>query len=435
MSYINLHTHSDFSNIRGLDSTNSLDRIFKTAANLNLSGIALTDHETLSGHIKFLEKFKEYKEKNLLPENFKAILGNEIYLCRDGLNSKNYIKGEDGYWHFILIALDEIGHYQLRQLSSLAWSHSFYQFIERVPTYYSDIENIIGSNKGHIIGSTACIGGQFPKLILKKEYQKAYNFIEWCISVFGKNNFFIEMQPGLTEEQILFNKEAEKFSIKYNVPLIITTDAHYPLKEDRAVHKAFLTSNESEREVDSFYEATYFMSKEEIISRMDYLMPETIINSLDNTVSIGSRVVGYDKLFKKQIIPRIPFEFLPNIPNEVDLTGIEAIDRYFSSPYEEDRYFAKRVLYELNKRGLNDEVHLKRLEWEFDEVWVVSDKIEERLSAYFITISKIIDLGWNEADTIIGPWRGSIGAMLFAYLLDIIQDDPLNAPTELPPWR
>ena len=161
LTYFNIHAHTDYSNIRGLDSTNSIERLLTTSHDLGLAGVCITDHECLSAHVKALQFVKK---KNW--DNFKLGLGNEIYLCRDDLDAKNYEKGVDGFWHFILVAKDNTGHKQLRELSSRAWQRSFYQFIERVPTYYRDIEEIVGVNPGHIIASTACLGGFFPKLVL-----------------------------------------------------------------------------------------------------------------------------------------------------------------------------------------------------------------------------------------------------------------------------
>lgn len=142
------------------------------AIELGLSGIAITDHEALCGHVKAAQYLKSLKAKakKILEDspnddwankvnNFTLGLGNEIYLCKDGLNAKTYEKGKDKYWHFILIAKDLEGHKQLRLLSSRAWKRSYYQFIERVPTYYSDIEEIVGKNPGHLIATSACLGG------------------------------------------------------------------------------------------------------------------------------------------------------------------------------------------------------------------------------------------------------------------------------------
>ena len=185
-----------------LDSIIKEDKLIDYALELGLTGIAITDHESVSGYIKALKYMNSLKLKaNKILEtnsedgwanrvkNFKLALGNEIYLCRDGLNAKNFIKGEDKFWHFILLAKDKIGNQQLRELSSRAWDRSFYQFMERVPTYYSDIEEIIGANPGHVIAQTACLGSFFDYLILNQQNEKALNFCNWCEQVFWKRKF------------------------------------------------------------------------------------------------------------------------------------------------------------------------------------------------------------------------------------------------------
>ena len=113
--------------------------------------LAITEHETIASAIKAEKYYKKIKEKN---PNFKLILGNEIYLCRNGLNLSNYNSKKDKFYHFILLAKDEIGHEQIREISTRAWSHSFsYRKMTRVPTYYQDILEVVGRNPGHIIAS------------------------------------------------------------------------------------------------------------------------------------------------------------------------------------------------------------------------------------------------------------------------------------------
>ena len=131
------------------------------AHEIGLGGIAITDHDSLSGHIKAQKHLAARQKANPEDEswkNFKLILGNEIYLVRSGLTEQNFESGVDKYYHFILLAKDAVGHKQLRQLSSRAWKQGWFRFMRRVPTYYSDIQEIIGSNPGHVIASTACIG-------------------------------------------------------------------------------------------------------------------------------------------------------------------------------------------------------------------------------------------------------------------------------------
>ena len=423
------------------------------AIKLGLSGVAITDHESVSSYIKALNYFDSLQKKALKVleneessqelvewatrvKNFKLALGNEIYLCRDGLNAKNYEKGKDKYFHFILIAKDKVGNDQIRLLSSRAWSRSFYQFIERVPTYYSDIEEIIGSNPGHVIASTACLGGQLANFINSGDFEKAKNFATWCSSIFGEDNFFLEFQPGEDEEQIKFNKLLCEFC-KNNPEFkwIVSTDAHYLRQEDRPIHKAFLNSDgESDRETDKFYATTYLMDEDEIRERLSYLPKDFVEQSLSNTNLIYNKIEQYS-LKHKQIIPRIPLDFSSLGELTCNYRGYPYITKFFESEYEEDNYFIATIWKRAKEENLLDEPHLKRIEEECEEIWVVSEKIQERLSASFTTMSKIIDIGWTKGDTLIGPWRGSVGGSLCAYLSGIIQRDPLKSPTPLYAWR
>lgn len=439
-----------------IDCINKEDKLIDYAVELGLSGLAITDHESIGGHIKALQYYKKIQEKakkilsnidNSKEEdifwaekvnNFKLGLGNEIYLCRDNLNKDNYIKGEDGFFHFILIAKDKIGHKQIRELSSRAWNHTFRQFMERVPTYYSDIEEIIYPNRGHVIATTACLGGQFPKLlkeaILKNNFTKVNNFMNWCKEMF-LDDFYIEIQPGLSEDQVSFNCAAIAYAKQYNFKYIVSTDTHYLKESDRPIHKSFLNSGDGDREVDEFYAYTYMMSYEEIIEKLTtHINKELAIEALENTKEIYSKIEFYD-LAHKQIIPRVPYNWNNICKFESTPSQYPYIEKFENSPYEDDRFFICSILTKANQLGILDEEHWQRIEDECGEIWEVSEKIQERLSAYFLTIQKVVDIGWNEGDTLMGPWRGSAGALLTAYLLDIIQRDPLESPAELPYWR
>lgn len=431
-----------------LDSIIKEDKLIDYALELGLTGVAITDHESVSGYIKALKYMKSLKSKakKILEtepndewanqvKNFKLVLGNEIYLCRDNLSAKNFIKGEDKFWHFILLAKDKIGNKQLRELSSRAWNRSFYQFMERVPTYYSDIEEIIGNNSGHVVAQTACLGSFFDYLILNQQYEKALNFCHWCEQIFGKENFFIEIQPGLSKEQVTFNTLAAQFAKKNHFNITVTTDSHYLRQEDREIHKSFLNSSDGDRETDDFYAYTYMMSAEEIREKLNYFDDDFITQIFENSNKVCSMIEEYDLAYK-QIVPRIPLDWhLIHCKPQKIIGEREYLNKYLNSEYEEDKFF----LYSIIQKGLElnclDKIHLDRLEEELQEMWIVSEKIQERLSAYFITVRKVIDIAWTDGDSLVGPWRGSVGSMLSAYLMDIIQRDPLKSPTALPYWR
>ena len=142
------------------DCINKPQDLISRAIKIGLQGIAITDHECLSGSIE-INKFAQEINKDY--PNFKIALGNEIYLT----DTRN--KGQK-YYHFILLAKDKLGHRALRELSSQAWFNSYVdRRIERVPTLKSELAQIVQKYKGHLIATTACIGGELGNTILRLE--------------------------------------------------------------------------------------------------------------------------------------------------------------------------------------------------------------------------------------------------------------------------
>jgi DNA polymerase-3 subunit alpha len=169
-NYLGIHNHTEFSNIKVIDSINRADRMIDYAWDLNMSGLVFTDHDCVSGALKFLKAYKKKLEKEWTKVNpdkelptyeqmsqdldFKVILGNEIYLSEEGLTEAN-MNGVDPchFWHYILIAKDEIGFKQIKQLSSAAWRRAWFRNMLRTPTYPSDLFKFIEG--GHVVASTA----------------------------------------------------------------------------------------------------------------------------------------------------------------------------------------------------------------------------------------------------------------------------------------
>ena len=144
------HTHSEYSNIRLIDSINRLEDMILTTNKLGLKGLVLTDHETVAGHVRWLNLEKELKEKGKIPQDFKCGCGNEIYLVDDRSNIEKY-------WHYILIAKNTRGHKALRELSSIAWYNCFTsRGMTRVPTEKNELIEIVEKYKGDLISTTAC---------------------------------------------------------------------------------------------------------------------------------------------------------------------------------------------------------------------------------------------------------------------------------------
>ena len=434
-----LHNHTDYSNFRLRDSINQVETLIDQALQLGHSVVGITEHETIASSIRIEKYWDKIKKDN---PNFKIIRGNEIYLCRNGLNAQNFNKEIDKYYHFILLAKDEIGHEQIREISSRAWSHSYVsRKMLRVPTYYQDLFDIIGSNPGHVIGSTACIGGALGTQLLK--YQKTQEPILmdkiefWCNQLndlFGEGNFYLEMQPSHNKEQLYVNEYIIKLSDKLNIPYIITTDSHYLSKEDRPIHKAYLNAQDGDREVDDFYATTYMMDTDEIYEYMEqYLGEEVLQKAFQNILNIQNKCEDYS-IRKSLKIPRLNWKTPINIScNYVKL--IPYLEKFYNSEYEEDKLLAKLVeeRIAIDKTLQNKETYDEVNEC-LKDTWISSEVNSARWSAYFLNLQNIIDTCWD-AGSLVGCGRGSGVGFILLYILGITQINPLREKTATYRWR
>lgn len=453
-SYFGIHNHTHYSNIRLLDSINRPQALIDKAIELGLSGIAITDHECLSAHMEVNQYAKKLQETN---PDFTIALGNEIYLTETRQTGQKY-------YHFLLLAKDAIGHKALRELSSIAWINSYIdRRMERVPTLKSELKDVISKYKGHVIATTACIGGELGSCLLPMYEANLINdqntvtnysiqimdFINYCIEVFGEDDFYLECAPSNKEDQMIVNRQIYKISQSTGLKMVIGTDSHYLTKEDRAIHKAYLNSKKGEREVDTFYEFAHLMTSDEIFELMESDADTWDSNKsgkeildwiLDNTQKIQSKISFYS-LERKQIIPKVEVTDYPQ-----SLAGwFERTEKYpilcslLMSDNPQERYWVNEcymsLLEKMYDKSISDDkldIYLNRLEIEADIIKDIGEKLDDCLFAYFNTFKHYIDLFW-ECGSIVGPGRGSATGFLSNYLLGITQLDPIR--WGLPYWR
>lgn len=150
-TFFDTHSHTEYSNLRLLDCINHPKELIDRAIELGLSGISITDHEALCSHMIVNKYAKELRESH---PDFTVALGNEIYLTDTREPGQKY-------YHFILLAKDALGYKALKELSSTAW-HNIYtdRRMERVPTLKSELSEVMSRYKGHVIATTACMGGE-----------------------------------------------------------------------------------------------------------------------------------------------------------------------------------------------------------------------------------------------------------------------------------
>ena len=369
--------------------------------------------------------------------DFKVALGNEIYLTPDREKGQKY-------YHFILIAKNKEGHRALRELSSRAWMNSYWdRGLERVPTIYSDMEEIIKKYPNSIIATTACIGGELSQHTLKliegektgdKEMAAAahnniVNFVLWCKELFGQD-FYIECAPGCAKDQIEVNKRLRSIANAFGVKMVIGSDAHYLKKEDRFVHKSYLNSKGGEREVDEFYEYAYLQSNEqekEHLAKSDF--DDSFVEELwNNSYEIYNKIENYS-LAHKQTIPKVEVK---DYPKKDELKEYPILNEMFKSDDKVNRYWVNKCVNRLDKLGLKNKQYLDRLEEEADIKKTISEKLETNMFSYPVTLEHYVNLFW-ECGSIVGAGRGSSCSGLNHYLLGITQLDPIQ--WSLPFWR
>lgn len=434
MNDTQLHCHTHGSNLRMLDCIVKTKNLIDYAVELDMKAVAITDHASISEHINAIQYSKELKGKGV---DIKVLLGDEIYLVDDVIDVKeNYVPRQTQFYHFILIAKDRIGYDQLREINAVGWQSSFFTGkMRRVPNDKHQIEKIIGNNKGHLLASTACIGGELAKSFFNKDKQQLASFVNWCVSTFGKENFAIEIQPSDNPEQISFNKWAKDYAWRHGLKCISTCDVHYLKKEHHDIHKAFLTSREADRgESEDFYATTYMMSTEEKQGYMPYFSDE----DYEQIVNDGWEFVKDVEFIDMEHITIIPERSLKGLDCQVRHIFKDWYDKYpyiknFAySKYDQDTYFLRMVEdgFISKKQEFND-TNIGRIAWELEQLWLISDKLGARMSAYYNLVDYIVDICWEIG--FIGISRGSVTGYYTAYLIDMQQMNPLQ--WNLPAYR
>lgn len=425
--WFNCHNHTEYSNLRLLDSTNHPKDLINKAIELGLSGICITDHEALCAHVEINKIATELRETN---PDFVIGLGNEIYLTDTRSHGQKY-------YHFILIAKDAIGHKALRELSSAAWYYSYMdRGMERVPTLKDELTEIVKHYKGHLIATSACIGGELSSWSLlyaealkvndqkmaMEFQQKIQEFMDFVLDLFG-DDFYIECAPSNKEDQMTVNSQLFKIATAYNVKMVVGTDSHYLTKEDRMVHKAYLNSKGGEREVDDFYEFARLMDSDEVEELLSPCFPNGYVNTIfENTLDLQSKIEYYS-LFHKQDIPSVEVKDYPKVRGFKQYPHLSAM---LMDDDIQNRYWVNECLNQLEKlEKINDRRYLDELEEEARVKSIISEKLETNMFRYPNTLQHYIDMIWD-CGSMVGAGRGSSCAALNHYLMGITQLDPIE---------
>ncbi|GAA0092988.1 DNA polymerase III subunit alpha [Paraclostridium bifermentans] len=452
------HAHTDASNHNNRDSIIKTHELIDIALDLELVGVAITDHAVLSNHIKALKYLKELRknaegaEKERL-NKFKLMLGCEIYLVnKDEIDKARENNESTKFYHLVVIAKNKKGYRQLAKISSQGWDNSFYhRGMERTPVYKEDLRKYTAGkeNRGNLIVTSACLGSELAQLILaflevkkvgnkdkmNQIYIKINEHLLEMVNLFG-DDYYIELQPSYNEDQIEYNKFALEVAKFFGIKAIVTTDAHYQRPEFKKTHSDYLKSQNAERETESFYSSTYIMTEAEIREYLYYFTDEEVLWLLQNTVEIANKVEEYD-LHEPTKVPNATIaydNFRPSI--FANMLSLESrypyIYKYLNSEHLIDRIILQQIEIGMEIKGQEyNSINLDRINEELESMWGVSEGLGERLSSYYVLTKEIVDLIWSVS--LVGVSRGSAGAFYIAYLLGITQINPINF--DLPSWR
>ena len=379
MSFAHLHVHTEYSL---LDGFSNINRLVQRVKELGMESVAITDHGTMFGVIDFY--------KAAMDAGVKPLIGVEAYVSARGMRDRDPQKDRHSF-HQVLLAENEIGYKNLLQISTAAQLEGYF--------YYPRVDHeFLAVHSQGLIATTSCMSGEVPRTILNQGVQAGQAVLERYIDIFGRDNFFIELQNHPIRELPELNRTLIELSRRYNLKVVATNDAHYINREDArlqdiklAINTGALLSDPNRMKMSS--DTFYLRSPEEMAS----LFLETP-SALSNTLEIAERC-NVDLLRKAHHLPlfEVPEGFTPQT--------------YLRSLCEEG------VRQKYPGRGEDPEVR-QRLEHELDTIQTVG------FNAYFLIVWDLCrharenDIWYNT--------RGSGAGSIVAYLLNITLIDPLR---------
>ncbi len=379
--FTHLHVHSHYSLLDGLAK---IDELLDRAKELGMESLALTDHGVLYGAVEFFIKAKE--------RGIKPIIGCEMYLAPNGLSNKNPTADDRKRYHLILLAKNENGYKNLMKLVSIAHLEGFY-YKPRID------KNILRQHSDGLIGMSACIEGEVPAHVVMGQYEKAKNLALEYERIFGKGNFFLEIQdhPHYANQNIA-NEGIIKISKETDIPAVATSDVHYIHKSDADAQDVLLCiqTNRKINESDRINLTAFDLSMktpDEIAESFKHI-PE----ALENT---------------QQVVNACNFKLRLG---ETQLPHFEVPDKH--SPESYLRCLAEDGL----KKRFGEKItkkHIERMEYELGIIEKTG------FASYFLIVQDFVNWAKNQ-NIVVGPGRGSAAGSFISYLLNITNIDPLK---------
>lgn len=379
MSFVHLHTHTEYSL---LDGANRVKEYIKRVKELGMTAAAITDHGVMFGVINFYEE--------ALKQGIKPIIGCEVYVAPGDRRDKSASQGDDKYYHLVLLAENNKGYDNLMKLVSSGFIDGYY-YKPRV-----DKEILKEYHEG-LIALSACLAGEVPRLIEKGLIDEAKSCVKEYQDIFGKDNYFLELQDHGLEMQTTVNMELLKISKELDIPLVCTNDIHYTYAEDVEAHDILLciqTGKKLSDEDRMRYDGGqyYVKSEKEMLALFPYAK-----EAIENTAKIAERC-NVEIVFGETKLPRF------DVPEGYDAWSYlnKLCDDGLKARYPED--------FEKHRERLNYELETIRSMGFVEYFLIVWD---------FINYAKVNGI-------MVGPGRGSAAGSLVAYCLRITDIDPIR---------
>ena len=379
MNFAHLHVHTEYSL---LDGSNKINEYVARVKELGMNSAAITDHGVMFGCIDFYRAAKA--------AGIKPILGCEVYVAPGSRFDREIGQAEDRYYHLVLLAENNHGYENLMKIVSKAFVDGFY-YKPRV-----DMDLLQEYHEG-IIALSACLAGEVAKNITRGMYEEAKSAALRYEKIFGKGNFFLELQDHGIPQQQRVNQQLLRMSQETGIALVATNDVHYTYDTDAEAHDILLcvqTRKLLSDENRMRYEGGqyYVKSPEEMAELFPYI-PE----ALENTQKIADRC-------------EVEIEF-----------GVTKLPKFdVPAPYTSWEYLNKLCYDGLKERYSGDLTELeKRLEYELGVIKTMG------YVDYFLIVWDFIRFA-RDHDIMVGPGRGSAAGSLVSYTLGITKLDPIK---------
>ena len=378
MAFTHLHVHTEYSL---LDGAARIKDLVSHAKELGMESLAITDHGAMFGVIDF---YKECKKQGIKP-----IIGCEVYTAARKLTDKEADKDKH-QGHLVLLAKNEEGYKNLIKLVSIGYIKGYY-YKPRID------KDVLRQHSKGIIALSACLAGNVQQRLLQGNYEGAKAEASELLDIFGKGNFYLELQDQGLEEEARIKPQMLQLSQELDVPVVATNDVHYVRKSDAEAHDVLLaiqtaTSINDENRM-RFPNDEFYLKSEEEMRKVFASVPEAI----DNTQLVADAC-------------NMEFEF-----------GQYHLPEFISPDGKSNEEYLRELCYKgLKERyGSSDKSLEDRLEYEIGTI-VSMGYVE-----YFLIVWDFINYA-KENGIMVGPGRGSAAGSLVAYCLKITDIDPIR---------